>query len=99
MPGSEAPLARAGRRMADTCERYFPDAFVFALGGVLLVFLAGLLAGGSPLKLVTEFGDGVWVLVPFPMPMALVVVTGFGVATSAPVPRPIGVLPPLPKSA
>ena len=65
MPENEAPLAQAGRAMADACERYFPDAFVFALGGVVLVFLAGLLAGESPLKLVTEFGDGFWVLVPF----------------------------------
>jgi len=98
MPENEAPLARAGRAMADACERYFPDAFVFALGGVVLVFLAGLLAGESPLKLVTEFGDGFWVLVPFTMQMALVIVAGFVVASSSPIARLIGWLASIPKS-
>src|SRR5882672_4911329 len=98
MPEKEAPLARAGRAMADACERYFPDAFVFALGGVVLVFLAGLLAGESPLKLVTEFGDGFWVLVPFTMQMALVIVAGFVVASSSPIARLIGWLASIPKS-
>ncbi|HYV85466.1 MAG TPA: short-chain fatty acid transporter, partial [Patescibacteria group bacterium] len=38
-------LARAGMAIADACERYFPDAFVFALGAVILAFAAGLLLG------------------------------------------------------
>ena len=39
-PQTKPPiLARAGTRIADACERYFPDAFVFALAAVLLVFV------------------------------------------------------------
>lgn len=51
-------LARAGMFIADGCERYFPDAFVFALGAVVIVFLAGLAIGETPKTLVTEFGNG-----------------------------------------
>jgi short-chain fatty acids transporter len=73
--------------LTDLCERYFPDAFVFALAGVVLVFLAGLALGESPGKLVREFGSGFWVLVPFTMQMALIIVGGFVVATSPPLTR------------
>ena len=31
-------LARAGMRLADFCERWFPDAFVFALAAIVIVF-------------------------------------------------------------
>ena len=40
--------------IADACERYFPDAFVFALGAVVVVFLAGLAIGETPRKLITN---------------------------------------------
>ena len=93
-----APLARAGMRLADACERYFPDAFVFALAAVLLVLLAGLLLGERPEKLVRAFGDGFWVLVPFTMQMALIIVGGFVVASSPPVAALIRRLASLPRS-
>ena len=35
-------LARAGSRIADVCERWFPDAFVFALAAIVLVFIGGM---------------------------------------------------------
>jgi len=82
-----APLARAGAAIADLCERYFPDAFVFALAAVVVVFLGGLAAGERPLRLVGEFGRGFWGLVPFTMQMALVIIGGFVVAISPPVAR------------
>jgi len=93
-----APLARAGMRLADACERYFPDAFVFALAAVLMVLLAGLLLGERPGKLVRAFGDGFWVLVPFTMQMALIIVGGFVVASSPPVAALIRRLASLPRS-
>ena len=58
-PGAQGPLARLGAFLTDLCERYFPDAFVFALAGVVLVFVAGLALGESPARLVTEFGSEV----------------------------------------
>jgi short-chain fatty acids transporter len=81
----QSPLTRLGAALADLCERYFPDAFVFALAGVVLVFVAGLAGGERPARLVAEFGNGFWALVPFTMQMALVIVGGFVVATSPPV--------------
>jgi short-chain fatty acids transporter len=84
--------------IADGCERYFPDAFVFALGTVILAFMAGLLLGETPGKLVGEFGAGFWSLVPFTMQMALVIVGGFVVASSAPVARLIARLAAIPRS-
>ncbi len=91
-----APLARAGQFLADACERYFPDAFVFALAAVLVVFAAGLLLGERPARLVTEFGEGFWVLVPFTMQMAMVIIGGFVVASSPPVARLIRALAAIP---
>ncbi len=97
-PSRGAPLARAGMLIADACERYFPDAFVFALAAVLFVFLAGLALGEKPLRLVTEFGSGFWTLVPFTMQMALVIIGGFVVASSPPLERLIRRLAMVPKT-
>jgi short-chain fatty acids transporter len=94
----QPPLARLGTTLADFCERYFPDAFVFALGAVIITFLGGLALGEKPLKLVQVFGDGFWVLVPFTMQMALIIIGGFVVASSPPVARLIEWLAGVPKT-
>ena len=96
-PLAHPPLARLGRAIADGCERYFPDAFVFALAAVLLVFTAGWLLGEKPGRLVAEFGGGFWSLVPFTMQMAMVIVGGFVVATSPPASRLIRRLASIPR--
>ena len=85
--------------MADASERYFPDAFVFALAAVILVFGLGLALGEKPGKLVSEFGGGFWGLVPFTMQMALVIIGGFVVASSPPLARAIRALGGIPKTA
>ena len=92
------PLARVGEALADFCERYFPDAFVFALCAVIIVFLGGLALGEKPLKLVQVFGEGFWVLIPFTMQMALIIIGGFVVASSPPVARLIEWLAGVPKT-
>ena len=94
----DIPLARLGSRIADLSERYFPDAFVFALAAVVLVFLFGLGLGERPLKLVSAFGEGFWALVPFTMQMALIIVTGFVVASSHPCKRVIDALARIPST-
>ena len=91
-------MTRLGEVLTDLCERYFPDAFVFALAGVVVVFFAGLALGESPARLVTEFGSGFWVLVPFTMQMALIIVSGFVVATSPPLTRLIRWLAAIPRT-
>jgi short-chain fatty acids transporter len=84
--------------IADACERYFPDAFVFALAAVIVTFAAGLAVGETPARLVTEFGRGFWVLIPFTMQMALVIIGGFVVASSPPAARLIVRLAAAPKT-
>ncbi|MGA7614985.1 MAG: TIGR00366 family protein [Thermoanaerobaculia bacterium] len=92
------PLARAGRTIADLSEKYFPDAFVFALAAVVLVFGAGVALGEPAGNLVRLFGDGFWGLVPFTMQMALVIIGGFVVASSPPFARLIGWLATIPRT-
>jgi short-chain fatty acids transporter len=83
--GSDGWFVRVGLAMADWCERWFPDAFVFALIGVVIVFVAGLFAGGSVRQLVGYFGDGFWTLIPLTMQMALIIIGGYVLASSPPV--------------
>jgi len=91
-------LARAGARIADACERWFPDAFVFALAAIVVVFAGGLTIGVAPSKLASEFGNGFWSLVNFTMQMALVIVGGFVVASSPPIARLTARLAAIPKT-
>jgi short-chain fatty acids transporter len=92
-------LARLGARLADFSERFFPDAFVFALAAIIVVFLGGLGTGVPAVKLATEFGNGFWSLVNFTMQMAIVIIGGFVVASSPPVARLTRWLASIPKSA
>jgi short-chain fatty acids transporter len=91
-------LARLGAWLAGACERYFPDAFVFALLAVLLAFLAGLALGEKPIALATAFGQGFWKLVPFTMQMVMMIVGGYTVAASPPVHRLIRWVSSVPRS-
>ncbi|MBI2214864.1 MAG: short-chain fatty acid transporter [Acidobacteria bacterium] len=98
----DSPLARFGTAIASFMERFFPDAFVFALVAVAVVFLFGLGVGETPLVLVGAFGDGFWSLVPFTMQMILVIVGGFVVASSRPcfvIIRRVAAWPGSPRSA
>src|SRR6185436_14768959 len=99
MPARSGLLARAGMRIADACERWFPDAFVFALAAIVLVFAGGLGIGVPATKLVAEFGGGFWSLVNFTMQMAMVIIGGFVVASSPPVARFTSWLASFPKTA
>jgi short-chain fatty acids transporter len=92
-------LARLGARIADFCERWFPDAFVFALAAIVFVFIGGMAAGVPAPKLAVEFGNGFWSLVNFTMQMAMVIVGGFVVATSPPVKRITKRLAAIPQTA
>ena len=76
------PLVRAGVWLAEAAERWFPDAFVFALLGVVLTFLGGLALGESPMALIEAGGSSFWSLVNFTMQMAMVIIGGFVVASS-----------------
>jgi short-chain fatty acids transporter len=91
-------LARLGMALADWSERWFPDAFVFALVALLVVFVAGLFAGAAMHDLIRYFGEGFWSIIPFTMQMAIIIVGGYVVATSPPVHRLIRWLATIPKT-
>lgn len=91
-------MARLGSRIADMSERWFPDAYVFALAAVLVVFILGMFMGEAPSTLVDAFGNGFWILVPFTMQMVMIIITGFVVASSPPVARLIDALASVPRT-
>jgi short-chain fatty acids transporter len=78
-------LQSTGLRLSAWFEHWFPDAFSLASVAVIVVFVATLLVGASPLQSAQWFGSGFWDLVTFTMQMALIILTGYAVATSAPV--------------
>ena len=75
-------LERFGLWLAGWSEKWFPDAWVFALLGVVVVFLLGLLMGERPTKLAIEGGKSFWSLVPFTMQMAMIIIGGYVVAST-----------------
>src|SRR5215475_10635823 len=81
----ETGLARVGMALADWSERWFPDAFVFALIALTIVFLVAVSLGTPVNLLVQYFGQGFWSLIPFTMQMAIIIIGGYVVATSPPV--------------
>src|SRR6266566_1859257 len=93
----EPAAIRLGLAISDWTERWFPDAFVFALVGIVVVFVAGLLLGRSPAQMTRYFGGGFWTLIPFTMQMALIVIFGYVVASSPPVYRLVQRLATIPK--
>jgi len=78
-------LERWGLALAQWSEKWFPDALVFALLGIVFVFGFGIFLGESPAKLAVQGGKAFWSLVPFTMQMVMVIIGGFVVATSPPV--------------
>src|SRR5262245_15214023 len=93
MPSADTGwMVCAALRCAAWAERWFPDAYVFAVLGVILVAAAALAFGASATATVGAFGDGYWSLIPFTMQMVFVVVGGYVVATAPVVARLIDAL-------
>ncbi len=80
-------FARFALRCSHIAERWFPDAYVFAVLAVIVVAIAALSIGGAPAATAAAFGDGFWSLIPFTMQMAFVVIGGYVVASSPPAAR------------
>jgi short-chain fatty acids transporter len=91
-------LARAGLRLSEWFERWFPDAFALALLAVAIVFAATLATGANAGQAAQWFGAGFWDLVAFTMQMALIIVTGYAVATAPPVYAAIKKIAEIPKT-
>ena len=57
---SQGRFARIGVALSNWSERWFPDPLVFALVGIVIVFLIGIAAGEKPLDLAIQGGKGFW---------------------------------------
>ena len=76
--GTEKGLARVAQSLAAWTEKWFPYAYIFALVGVVVISLAAMLNGASPVAIVDAFGTGFWDLTAFTLQMAMVGLTGYG---------------------
>lgn len=94
----EGLLARMGASLADWSERWFPDAYVFAVIAVAVTVAGALIMGRSPLQISVDFGNAFWTLIPFTMQMAFVVIGGYIVAVSKPIQSLIKILAGVPKT-
>jgi short-chain fatty acids transporter len=94
----ESSFGRFGLALAAWSERWFPDPLVFALLGIVVVFVFGLILGESPAKLAVQGGKNFWSLVPFTMQMVMIIIGGYVVATTPIVYRGIRALAGLPKT-
>ncbi len=94
----QGPMVRWGLALARWSERWFPDPLVFALIGIVVVFVGGLLLRESPGKLAVEGGKNFWALVPFTMQMVMIIIGGYVVASTPLVYRLIQKLADLPKT-
>src|SRR5579862_3183190 len=94
----EQPLVRFGLGLANWSERWFPDPLIFALLGVVVVFMVGLLLRQSPAKLAIQGGKNFWSLVPFTMQMVMIIIGGYVVASTPIVYRAIQALAGIPKT-
>jgi short-chain fatty acids transporter len=98
VPTQEQRLVRVGLGLARWSERWFPDPLIFALLGIVVVFVAGLLLHQSPAKLAIQGGKNFWALVPFTMQMVMIIIGGYVVASTPLVYRAIRALAGIPKT-
>lgn len=86
-------LSTLAVRLSAATERFVPSAFAIALLLTFFTFgVAVTIAGATPARVIVEWGNGFWTLVPFAMQMSLVVLTGYLVSTAPVVDRLFGVL-------
>lgn len=94
----EGMMVRMAIIFTTWAERWFPDAFIFVAIAVVVVAVAALINGASPVAVSVAFGNGFWSLITFTLQMAFVAIGGYVVATSAPAQRLIRWLADLPKT-
>lgn len=94
----EAWLSRIAQRSCAWSERWFPDAFAFAIMAVVIVSVAALGIGVAPATIASSFGDGFWSIIPFTMQMCFIVIGGYVTADSPPVARLTRKLATLPRT-
>src|SRR6516164_3868295 len=96
--GRESRLAQFGLVLANWSERWFPDPLVFALLGIVFVFLVGLCLHESASKLAVQGVKNFWTRVSFTMQIVMIIIGGYVVATTPLVNRLIVALAKAPKT-
>ena len=95
---AEGRMVELGLSLSRWSERWFPEPLVFAMIGVVVVFIFGLCIGQKPAALAYQGGKAFWALVPFTMQMVMVIIGGYVVATAPIVNRFIVWIATLPKN-
>ena len=98
MDNSQNILQRFALKVSDWSEKWFPDSYIFALLGVVIVALAAMAIGAPIQSVALSFGDGFWSLIPFTMQMCMLIVVGYVVSVSKPVGMLIDKLAKIPTS-
>jgi short-chain fatty acids transporter len=91
-------LSRIAQRCCAWSERWFPDAFAFAVLAVAIVAAGAVIFGAPAASVARTFGSGFWSLIPFTMQMTFIIIGGYVVADSPPVARAVERLAALPGS-
>jgi len=97
-PARQGVLQRVANRFTIWAERWFPDAYIFALTALAIAILASFAIGGKPTDIINAFGDGYWNLIRFTYQMAMVLLTGYALATSKIVLKGMNLLSAIPKT-
>ena len=92
-------LEKMSQSFTTVAERWYPDAFIFVILGVIVVAAANFATGAAPMDVAKAFGGGFWTLIPFTMQMAMVAISGYIVATSPACSRLINALARVPKTS
>ncbi len=85
MDNSQNILQRFALKVSDWSEKWFPDSYIFALLGVLIVAIAAIGIGAPVQDVANSFGNGFWSLIPFTMQMCMLIIVGYVVSVSKPV--------------
>ncbi|QXA09077.1 TIGR00366 family protein [Acinetobacter pittii] len=85
MEKQQGIFERFALRISDWSEKWFPDSYIFALLGVIIVSIAALGIGAPIHDVVTSFGNGFWSLIPFTLQMTMLIIVGYVVSVSKPV--------------
>lgn len=85
MEKQQGIFERFALRISDWSEKWFPDSYIFALLGVIIVSIAALVIGAPIHDVATSFGNGFWSLIPFTLQMTMLIIVGYVVSVSKPV--------------
>lgn len=98
MENSQNLIQRFAIRVSDWSEKWFPDSYIFALLGVVIVAISAILIGAPVHAVAISFGDGFWSLIPFTLQMCMLIVVGYVVSISKPIQALIRLMACLPHS-